>query len=174
MIAQPMRFAALALLSTAALPLLTTLPAAAVTVSVGGTLYDVTTLTTSYQGSPGDFESLLAGGRMPWWKDDALAAEFAMKTFNALGAGSDPSYGPIFAYGADPTAGKVSGVYQLLADINMQDVVFPPPATTDTLKYAIATAPVPLPLPLFGAAAGFGWSRRLRKRIRSRNVSTEG
>ncbi len=61
MIAQPMRFAALVLLSTAALPILTTAPVAAVTVTVGGTVYDVTVLTTSYQEKPTDFESLLVG-----------------------------------------------------------------------------------------------------------------
>ena len=32
--------------------------------------------------------------------------------------------------------------------------------------------PVPGPLPLFGAAAAFGWSRTLRRRIRSASTTT--
>jgi len=35
-----------------------------------------------------------------------------------------------------------------------------------SLPSSSTTTPVPGPLPLFGAAAGFGWSRRLRNRIR--------
>ncbi|MFN7741387.1 MAG: formylglycine-generating enzyme family protein [Cyanobacteriota bacterium] len=40
-----------------------------------------------------------------------------------------------------------------------------------SLPSSSTTTPVPGPLPLFGAAAGFGWSRRLRSRIR-RNANT--
>ena len=159
-----MRFAVLALLSSAALPLFAMPPASAVTVNVGGTFYDVTALTTSYKDSPGEFMTLFANGRMPWWGNSAVAADFAMQTFDSLGPGTDPLFGPIFAYQVDPMTDVVSGVYQLLSDINVQDVVNS--AKTATLKYAIATPMVPAPLPLVGAAAGYAWSRRLRQRVR--------
>jgi hypothetical protein len=41
--------------------------------------------------------------------------------------------------------------------------------SSNTLLFILAESPtgVPAPLPLFGAAAAFGWSRRLRRRIKS-------
>ncbi len=39
--------------------------------------------------------------------------------------------------------------------------------TSSTLSVYTAPAPVPGPLPLFGAGAAFGWSRRLRRRVKS-------
>jgi len=42
------------------------------------------------------------------------------------------------------------------------------PSSTNTLLFTAASpASVPGPLPLFGAGAAFGWSRRLRRRIKS-------
>ena len=42
------------------------------------------------------------------------------------------------------------------------------PGSTNTLRFTAASpASVPGPLPLFGAGAAFGWSRRLRRRIKS-------
>jgi len=166
------RLASLLLLGTTALPLLTTSPAAAVVVTVGGTPYDVSVSTTTYNSSSADFQTPSSGGLMPWWGDDMLASDFAKEVSDALGTGWNNDYGPVFAYEVDTVLGQVSGLAQSLFNPGLQDDVFPP--TTATVSYAIATAPVPLPLPLFGAAAGFGWSRRLRKRIRSRNISTEG
>ncbi|MCX5950692.1 MAG: hypothetical protein NT158_05890, partial [Cyanobacteria bacterium] len=38
----------------------------------------------------------------------------------------------------------------------------------NTLRFTpLATASVPSPLPLFGAAAAYGWSRQLRRRIKT-------
>lgn len=160
---QTIRLSALTLLSATALPILSANPAAAALVTVGGADYDVTISTTSYNASASVFQ-LPPAGQMPWWGDEALASDFALEVFNQLGAGWSANYGPVFAHGA--TVSQVLGIAQSLTDINDQiDVT---PSTNATVSYAIATAPVPGPLPLFGAAAAFGWSRRLRQRIRSR------
>jgi hypothetical protein len=161
----------LAILSTVALPILAPARAEAVVVNIGGNLYDVSVVITSQSDREGDFASPVSGGLMPWWKDSALAAEFARNVYDGLGSGSDPFYGPIFAFDNDPVLGEVSGVYQLLGDINVQDVVSPPPSSIDTLKYAIATEPVPLPLPLLGAVAGYRWTRRMRQSLRKKGQS---
>ena len=167
------RLASLLLLGTTALPLLTTSPAAAVVVTVGGTSYDVSVSTTTYNSSSADFQTPSSGGLMPWWGDDMLASDFAKEVYDALGSGWNNNYGPVFAYEFETIQDQVPGIAQSIFNPNLQIDVFP--ATNATVSYAIATAPVPLPqpLPLFGAAAGFGWSRQLRKRIQCRNVSTE-
>lgn len=160
------RFAALALFSAATMPFLSTRPAAAVVVNVRGSFYDVSVIDTSQSADSNLFYPLFAGGSMPWWNDDLLASEFAMKVFDALAVGSDPLYGPLFAHHVDPGVGEVWSMAQLLSDIHVQDGVVT--RTGDRMKYAVATAaPVPLPLPVFGVAAGYGWTRRLRKRLRS-------
>jgi len=38
---------------------------------------------------------------------------------------------------------------------------------SSSLSPVLATAPFPSPIPLFGAAAAFGWSRQLRRRIKT-------
>lgn len=153
----------LAVLGIAVLPLLSASSASAVLVNVGGTDYDVTVSTISYDLSTGAFQ-LPSSGQMPWWGDDNLASDFAQEVFNQLGPGWDANYGPVFAHGA--TGSQVLGIAQSLTNINDQiDVT---PSTSATVSYAIASAPVPGPLPLFGAAAAYGWSRQLRQRIRSK------
>ena len=39
--------------------------------------------------------------------------------------------------------------------------------SSSTLSPVLASSPAPSPLPLFGAAAAFGWSRQLRRRIKT-------
>ena len=157
------RIAALAFLSTAALPFLTPAPADAVVVNVNGQSYDVTTLSTSYAASTTLFQHAPIGS-MPWWGDGGLASEFAAQIYNSLGAGWDANYGPVFAH--DQSVGQVLGITQSLSDpLDQIDVT---PSTSDMVTYAIATAPVPGPLPLLGGAAAFGWSRQLRRRIETR------
>ncbi len=154
------RIAAIAILSTAALPCLSPTPASAVVVNVGGHPYDVTVLNTAYANSTGMFQ-LPPAGAMPWWGDDMLASEFAAEVYNSLGAGWDANYGPVFAHGE--SLGQVLGLTQSISNpLDQIDVTL---TTNTTMTYAIATTPVPGPLPLFGAAAAFGWSRRLRKRL---------
>lgn len=155
-----LRIAAVAFLSTAALPFLATAPAAAVVVNVGGNSYDVTVLNTSYDTSTSVFQ-LPPTGQMPWWGDDLLASEFAAQVYNFLGSGWDADYGPVFAHAE--SLGQILGLAQSLS--NPLDQIDVTPATSTTVTYAMATSPVPGPLPLFGAAAAFGWSRQLRARM---------
>ena len=159
------RLAATAVLTGAAASLLVSAPAQAAVVNVGGVLYDVTVLETSYTASTSSFQ-LPPLGQMPWWGSQASADNFAGQVFSALGEGSTAGYGPLFAYAYNASISNVIG--------SLQDLSAPgsfidgTPAASATVKYAIATAPVPGPLPLFGAAAAFGWSRQLRRRIANR------
>lgn len=151
-----------------ALPLLSALPAAAVTVIVDGNSYDVTVFTGSYNSNTSLFQSL-SPGQMPWWGDTTgdTASAFATQVFNQLGSGPTSGYGPVFAYDID--AGGVVGITQSLTHLPSQNVETI--GLNDSVAYAIATPlgpppnQVPAPLPVFGAMAAFGCSRKLRKRI---------
>jgi len=151
-----------------ALPLLSALPAAAVTVTIGVNSYDVTVFTGSYNSNTSLFQSL-SPGQMPWWGDTTgdTASAFATQVFNQLGSGPTSGYGPVFAYDID--AGGVVGITQSLTHLPSQNVETI--GLNDSVAYAIATPlgpppnQVPAPLPVFGAMAAFGCSRKLRKRI---------
>jgi hypothetical protein len=162
------RLASFLLLGSTALPLLITSPAAAVVVTVGGTPYDVSVSTTTYNSSFADFQLPSFGGLMPWWGNDMLSSDFAKEVYTALGSGWNNNYGPVFAYELDVVQGEVPGIAQSLSNPNLQIDVYP--ATTATVSYAIAVpvtapAPVPAPLPIFGLAGGFVACRRLRRRV---------
>ena len=167
-----LRHASLLVLGGALLPLLPFTPAGAVAVTVGGIVYDVNITNMSHTLSPTSF-GLPPLGQMPWWEDDARASEFATSVFLQLGPGTDANYGPVFAYAIDTSLNQVLGLSQSLTDINDQIDVMPD--TSATIRYATATTsattPVPLPLPILGAATGFGWSRRLRQRLRQRSIA---
>jgi hypothetical protein len=151
--------------------------AKALVVNVGGQNYDVTTFTGSYDANVSKFTTT----DMPWWNlgdSGTLAGQFAaavgsssVLTGNDMGGGN--AGGPFFAYapavGWSPLQTYVSqiattgfpatrwnntqsGTYAILASS--------PPA-------ASSTASVPGPLPILGVAAAFGFSRQLRKRIKS-------
>ncbi len=154
---------ALALMGTVALSALSTAPAAAVVINLGGTSYDVSVSQTSYTLSTSAFQAPPLG-QMPWWGDGQLASDAATQVFNLLGPGWDTDYGPVFAY--DAAGGQVVGLAQSLTDtLDQIDVT---PATGATVRYALATTPVPGALPLLGAAEMVRWSRRLRRRIGTR------
>lgn len=154
---------ALAFLGMVSLSALSTAPAAAVGITLGGTPYDVSVSQTSYGLSTSAFQALPLG-QMPWWGDGQLASEAATQVFNVLGPGWDMDYGPVFAYNA--AGAQVVGLAQSLTDpLDQIDVT---PATGATVRYAFATTPVPGPLPLLGAAEMVRGSRRLRRRIRTR------
>ena len=159
------RLAATAVLTGTAASLLVSTPARAAVVNVGGVLYDVTVLETSYTASTSSFQ-LPPLGQMPWWGNQPKADDFAGQVFNALGEGSIAGYGPLFAYSYNASIAEVVGSLQDLSATG--SFIDGTPAASATVKYAIATAPVPGPLPLFGAAAAFGWSRQLRRRIFNR------
>ena len=151
-----------------ALPLLASLPAAAVTVTIGSNSYDVTVFTGSYNANTSLFQAL-SPGKMPWWGDTTgdSASEFAIQVYNQLGNGPTSGYGPVFAYDLD-SAGVV-GISQNLTDLLVQ--TGESIALDTPVAYAIATplgpppSPVPAALPVFGAMAAFGCSRRIRKRM---------
>ena len=148
--------------------------AQALVVTVGGVQYDVTTFTGSADNNAVKFNTPANGGMMPWYGNGSLAIDFALAvqgffgnrtvyatayTFNPNPA-DNTNMGGIFwdtQYGSNPnavpcpdcfTGGATGGAY--------------------SERYAVARelTTAPGPLPLFGAAAAFGFSRKLRKRIK--------
>lgn len=168
------RIHVLAFVGACLLPLSSPLAAQAVTIKLSGTDYEVFFATTSYKDNP-DLFAAAPAGQMPWWGNVSLASLFAAKVYDQLGENVyQTSYGPVFAYGYSPAGfGEVYGLAQNTLDIDDQiDLGSATPlAASLTYSYAYAKAntpvDVPAPMPLFGAAAAFGWSRRLRRRLRS-------
>ena len=157
-----------------AMGVLTAGQAQAFVVNVGGQDYDVTTFTGSYNANTSKFATAANGGVMPWWGDEALVNEFAIKVgFMGYPTG-EPFNGA--QYGGPPfaffyTGSLVSFGYYWKIDPNIYFLTgqeFPQRVLTYA-QVASATplaAPVPSPLPALGAAAAFGFSRKLRKRIK--------
>lgn len=159
------------LLSLASLSLLSPTDAHAlqtVTVNVGGKLYNVNSITTSYSASTNLFNTPANGGSMPWWGgtppyvgEFVSAVTTSLGTPNLSGTGA-PTLGPFFAalaYASNFQSGAYNSATGLLE--------YPIRDQSGTYTFATATAVVPSPLPFLGAAAAFGMSRRLRQRIRS-------
>ena len=142
--------------------------AQAFVVTVSGQQYDVTTFTGTYNSNTIKFQTAANGGMMPWWGSPTLSQDFAAAVANSLGTPNYGGvYGPIFGYKySSPTVnGKIyNNTTHLVANAA--------PGPTETRTWAQATlytppaAAVPAPLPLFGTAAAFGFSRKLRKRIK--------
>ena len=165
----------LALGATAALAAISLSPgsAQAYVVTVGGVQYDVTTFTGTYELNASKFATPANGGVMPWWEGGGtgtLAGQFATQVGLGLGTpnsgtGGDHPFspsGPAFAYRL------FAGVQNIR--VNSSNTTFSA-RLDDYTNYTYAqatlyTAPVPGPLPLLGAAAAFGFSRKLRKRIK--------
>jgi hypothetical protein len=153
--------------------------AQAYVVTVGGVQYDVTTFTGSYDDNTSKFATAANGGVMPWWGSSSNATAFASAVGTNLGTPNNP-YGPYFAHSYDPiydpTGMGYPEPYVLHALVLGNTVYNGSQASFDyfsvyaqaTLYTAPAPAPTatPGPLPLFGAAAAFGFSRKLRKRIK--------
>ena len=161
------RIQVLAFIGASMLPLAFPLAAQALAITVGGTEYEVTFTSTSYQANP-DLFGAAAPGLTPWWGNPGLAATFASEVYDQLGVNVyQAGYGPVFAYDYSLAGlGEVYGIAQNTLDINDQLILDSPPlAANATHPYALATAStsVPAPLPLLGAAFAFGWARRLRK-----------
>lgn len=136
-----------------------------VTVEVGGSTFEVTTFTGLYNDNIGKFETAANGGVMPWWDDEQLALDLAETVGNAFGATNGP-FGPFFAYDfVDPSifVAVGSSFGSVVAITGATNVV-----SSET--WAQATE-VPGPLPALGAAAAFGFSRKLRKRIKDSESS---
>jgi hypothetical protein len=155
--------------------------ARAVIVNVEGQDWDVTTFTGGYYSNSSNFETAANGGLMPWWNNQGLASLFATTVWSSLG---DP--GPYFAYATDPTTyGGVGTIFQFIYESSHDGAcpgctaVFeagkhglgpgyggPQEGWAQATPYTPSAAPVPGPLPALGAAAAFGFSRKLRKRIK--------
>ena len=146
-------------------------------VSVGGFDYDVTTFTGSYNDNASKFHTSANGGVMPWWENynpvnnwtTNLASDFALEVEYSLGSGV------LFAYELRPQFNSTQAAFYVGTNI---------PFGTETLYGSSATwaqatligptsgggggsADVPGPLPALGLAAAFGFSRKLRKRIKA-------
>ena len=145
--------------------------AQAVVVNVGGVQYDVTTFTGSYNDNTSKFTLPPEPGEMPWWGSDALALQFAAAVGDNLGF-QTTDFGPFFGTAFGPGSVRICSVVGTApfavgvgCGLTFSSDGFgtyarvlnsiPPPA-----------APVPGPLPALGAAAAFGFSRKLRKRIK--------
>ena len=159
-----------ALFTTAAfsiIPVLTGSPAGAVTVTVNLQDYDVTFFDGSFDNNTSLFQ-IPPTGQMPWWGDatGSLAADFALQVYDKLGIGSNPGYGPYFAYQFVGT--DLESISQNITDPNSQNLETTTSAQIS--KYAIATplfvppVPAPSPLPVFGVLAAFAGARKLRRR----------
>ena len=159
---------ALVLIGTAVLPFVCAQRAAAISILVDGTTYELFAVNQKPSEHLDDFELFVNSGKMPWWGDINMASLFASQAGSALGSGSSSELGPLFAYSLSGTS--LSGIVQSLTDPDSQDN--PSVLTTDAVVYAIAAdpstfppAPVPMPLPVFGAVSAYAWSRQLRRRL---------
>jgi hypothetical protein len=159
-------FPKMALGAAAALAAISLSPgsAQAFVVTVGGVQYDVTTFTGSYNDNMGKFRTPANGGVMPWWSNESIANDFSYALAGSLGFPNPASRAPLFAWACSSSAcpDVFSKVYFGTATSTIQN------GANQSSVYATATlySPVPGPLPLFGAAAAFGFSRKLRKRIK--------
>ena len=85
--------------------------------------------------------------------------------------GSDVWFKNIFDGGQDLYLGNIGNLAPELSNSAFSVYTYDTsPGSTNTLLFTAASpapASVPGPLPLFGAGAAFGWSRRLRRRIKS-------
>jgi hypothetical protein len=147
--------------------------AQAYVVTVGGVQYDVTTFTGSYDANTSKFALPPAPGVMPWWGNPSLALQFANAVGSSLGTNvqlGQNIYGPWFATSLSPADGTTTNGTRVALSTYLisssQGVLNGSWSRTQNATWARATTVVPGPLPLFGAAAAFGFSRKLRKRIK--------
>ena len=144
--------------------------AQALVVNVGGKTYDVTTFLNSNTFSP-QFALPPAPGVMPWWNNQTLAAQFASAVGSGLGTPNGNGRGAFFGFNNTPafncggaqTAGNVCSAFFN----SSTGTVLIDSFTGNTRVWAQATELVPGPLPALGAAAAFGFSRKLRNRIKA-------
>jgi hypothetical protein len=138
--------------------------AQAVIVNVNGQNWNVTTFAGTYNANTSKFATPANGGVMPWFGDQSLAGTFAQLVGSGLGLpNSSGNQGPYFGHGTTTTQVTIEYFD------NPQNVVdggTTAKSNSRTWAQAELVPPVPGPLPLFGAAAAFGFSRKLRQRIK--------
>jgi hypothetical protein len=158
--------------------------------------WDVTTFTGSYNDYSAKFNFMELGGVMPWWVEEPAARAFDAAVGASLGdfdlnGGSRPIFGYTYfggVVGIVTTGPQVvllerceSWVYQgglaTCGSVVVEPILVPEQTfrvtapVNDTLVWAQATpvsspTPAPGPLPALGVAAAFGYSRKLRNRIK--------
>lgn len=161
--------------------------AQALVVRVGGQNWDVTYFTGSYNDNIEKFalSGSSPGGVMPWWGNEAASAQFAVAvdaqlgTPNILNGLSGPpagtGAGPLFGFTTNGIDNIMYG-YGWVSNYGVGLGVNGFPSGVTSWSYAQATpyrgiVDVPGPLPALAVAAAFGYSRKLRKRIKSSNNS---
>jgi hypothetical protein len=124
--------------------------------------WDVTTFEGSYNAESAKFNNDL----MPWLGSKPAADAFASAIASSLGFPNyfaPDDYGPLFAYDDSPSLMAVAWRSPPASVLSAPIVVLKGSSNT----WAQASVPAPGPLPALGAAAAFGFSRQLRKRIKS-------
>lgn len=159
----------LPLAASLGIAVLTFMPASAsaVQVVVSGKTYEVKTFTGTANANAGKFSTAF----MPWFGNQSLATTFANAVGSQLGLTGIFSRGPFFAYS------RSTGFFPFLNTTNNsvfssligKAVTGIPILRSISTSYAEAIEEVPGPLPLLGVGAAFGFSRRLRCRIRRSN-----
>ena len=168
---------------------LTTGQARAFVVNIGGQNYNVTTFTGSYNDNKSKFAQETSGGEMPWWGDSSLATQFsnalgyslgAPNSIETLSAGSQTNInvGPYFAYNSivDKITFQLTDTAATYHPNPPSPLIFSVDLNSSVTWAHVApksgTSTVPGPVPAIGAFAAFGFSRKLRKRIKlSTNIS---
>lgn len=142
--------------------------------------WEVTTFTGSYNDNIDKFNTPANGGVMPWHGNLALARQFAAAVGGDLGfpnacferptsyCPQDRQDGPYFFYSLYtnfiPNSDQIWHVQDTdTGGITETGIV----RLSSVVTWAQATPAVPGPIPALGAAAAFGFSRKLRKRIKS-------
>jgi len=168
------------------LGVLTTGQAQAFVVTMGGVQYDVTTFTGSYNDHKSKFAQT-PGGVMPWWGDSSLATQFSnalgyslgapnsIETLSSAGSPTNMNVGPYFAYNSivDKITFQLSDTAATYHP-NLSTLIFSVDVNTSVTWAQVAPkvkndppiSAVPGPVPAIGAFAAFGFSRKLRKRIK--------
>ena len=140
-------------------------------VTVGGTQYNITYFQGDYNSNIAKFETPANNGLMPWWGSETMALLFSDALGLQLGTPNPPppsSYGPVFAFAPLDFGGGFLFIDAVATFVSSS--LFTGDGGNESRAYAILATPtptsVPGPAPLFGAAAAFGMSRRLRRRIK--------
>ena len=156
--------------------------AQAFAVTWNGTNYDVTTFTGSRDNNSAIFETSANGGSMPWWGSESNANSFIQATASSeadlfTNLGVSPT-GNVIMFGYGNFMSGFSTTKQYADSLGSGFSVASNSVATygggDTINWVQATevTAVPGPLPLLGIGAALGFSRKLKKRIANRKLST--
>jgi hypothetical protein len=139
------------------------LAAHAGTFTVGGSQYDITTVTGTFL----TFESLLSNtAKAPWWGRRDLAEEFASVVGDDLGFPNDAFFGPYFAFGEDDLfGGSVFSMVHVNAPNNLQ---FTGHGQNAERTWAVVVSATPVPSPaLLPGLCGFGIAVYRKRKLAS-------